>query len=75
MRAGDYDSDDDAGGADAAAAAAAQAAYDRDRAARREGRPVLADVPPAYEIDNTDAEQVRTPHQAVYPCVSTLRVR
>ncbi len=41
-----------------ARAAAAQAAYDRDRALRKARKAALAPVELAYEIDNTDAEQV-----------------
>ena len=55
--AGDDDSDNDDLAGDARGAAA-QAAYDRDRAARKARRAALAPVELAYEIDNTDAEQV-----------------
>ena len=57
MSTGNDDSDDENLAGDARSAAA-QAAYERDRAARKQRRGQLADVPPAYEIDNTDAEQV-----------------
>ncbi len=54
---GDDDSDNEDMAGDARAAAA-QAAYDRDRAARKARKAALAPVELAYEIDNTDAEQV-----------------
>ena len=54
---GDEDSDDDTLLGEAQSAAA-QAAYDRDRATRKEHSTRLVEVPTAFEIDNTDAEQV-----------------
>ena len=57
QRVGDDDSDNEDMAGDARAAAA-QAAYDRDRAARKARKAALAPVELAYEIDNTDAEQV-----------------
>jgi hypothetical protein len=55
--AGDDDSDNEDLAGDARAAAV-QANYERDRAARKARKAALAPVELAYEIDNTDAEQV-----------------
>ena len=55
--AGDDDSDNEDLAGDVRAAAV-QAAYERDRAARKARKAALAPVELAYEIDNTDAEQV-----------------